>query len=119
MKKLLLAIIVCLCITKATEAQWEPHKPVYILPNYSYILDANPNLYEYLHLTNHYFYRKPGPNGETYDYRSIDPRVYQTQYIDNNDRRYAPDRNHPWLYRDMILDLEMNPIWKTDDPDGS
>jgi len=117
MKKLLLAIIVCLCLTKATDAQWNPHKPIYILTNYPEILDANPNLYEYLHLTNHYFYRKPGPDGETYDYRSIDPRVYQTQYIDNNDRRYAPDRNHPWLYRDMILDLEMNPIWKTDDPD--
>lgn len=114
----LLLIVVCL-LAKDAHAQWLPDKPLYIHAGDTQILDKNPNFYEYWHLTNHYFYRKPGLNGATYDYRTIDPRRFKEQYLDNKERRYAKDRNHPWLYRDMILDLEMNPIWKVNDPEWS
>ena len=96
---------------------WNPKNPVYIHAKDDDILEANPNLYEYWHLTNHYFYRKPGPNGELYDYRSIDPKRFTDEYLNNDSRRYARDKNHPWLYRDMVLDLEMNHIWKVDEDD--
>ena len=117
MKKLLLSIIACLCLTSTIEAQYQPPKPTYIHIKDKDILEANPNLYSYWHLTNHYFYRKPGPDGKIYDTRSIDPRRFKEQYLDNDDRRWRPDINHPHLYADVILDLEMNPIWKVDDPD--
>ena len=117
MKKIILSFILGLLLFGNVYGQWNPSTPVYIHAADPKILEANPNLYEYWHLTNHYFYRKPGPNGETYDLRSIDPKRFTDQYLNNDDRRYARDRNHPWLYRDMILDLEMNHIWKVDDPD--
>jgi len=117
MKKLLLSFVFGLFVFNNLCAQWEPLKPVYVHAADTKILEANPNLYSYRHLTNHYFYNKPGPNGETYDLRSIDPRRFKEQYLDNNERRWRYDVNHPWLNESMILDLEMNPIWLTDDPD--
>jgi len=116
MKKIILSFVLGLLLFGNVYGQWNPPTPIYVLNNNPKILEANPNLYEYWHLTNHYFYRKPGPNGETYDYRSIDPAIYKKNYLDH-ERRWARDVNHPWLYRDMILDLEMNPIWKVDDPE--
>jgi len=89
---------------------------IYVHFKDDFILDQDPSLYEYWHLTNHYFYRKPGPNGETYDYSSIDPAVFNKNYL-SHERRWWRDGNHPHLYRDVILDLEMNHIWKTEDPE--
>ncbi len=117
MKKLILFTIACLCLTSTIEAQYEPLKPTYIHAKDTDILSMNSNLYSYIHLTNHYFYRKPGPNGETYDLRTIDPKRFKEQYLDNPERRWRRDINHPHLYMDMVLDLEMNPIWNVDDPD--
>ena len=114
MKRLSLFILVCLCLTSGIEAQYKHIKPVYVHYKDSDIINANSELFEYWHLTNHYFYRKPGPEGQTYDYRSIDPAVFKKNYLDT-DRRWWKDTNHPWLYRDIVLDLEMNPLGRVDD----
>jgi len=93
---------------------WMPPKKVMIHPKEFWLQEQNPNLFQYWHLTNHYFYRKPGPNGTTYDLSSIDPAIFKQKYIDT-EKPFYRDPNHPELYRDVILDLEMNHVWKTED----
>ncbi len=117
MKKIILTFVLGLLLSSNLNAQWTPTTPIYVHSNEVKILESNPNLYSYRHLTNHYFYNKPGPNGEVYDTRSIDPRRFKEQYLENDERRFRYDVNHPWMTESMILDLEMNPIWRIDDPE--
>lgn len=116
MKKLLFSFILGLIVFNNVYAQYETNVPVYIHAKDTDILAKNSNLYTYWHLTNHYFYRKPGPDGQTYDYRDVDPEIYKKNYLDNVGRRTAKDINHPWMKRSMILDLEMRKLNLVDDP---
>lgn len=129
MLRILLSFTVALILSSCVFAQelpqtvrlpWNPEagengKPVMVHPNRPDVLRANPFLREYWHLTNHYFYPK---NSSGYIYsQGIDVRRFQEQYIDNEERRYKLDDHDKVKYRDMVLNLEMLKLYKTDDPD--
>ena len=127
MSRLLLSFLFGLALVTSAFAQsqsvrlpWNPEdgenaKPVMVHPNRPDILQANPFLREYWHLTNHYFY--PKQRNGLYIYNlGIDPERFIEQYINNDERRTKTDDHASVRYRDVILNLEMLKLQQIDDP---
>ncbi len=90
-------------------------KPVMVNINRPAVLQGNPYLRDYQHLTSHYFYSKRS-NG-TYNYDAgIDNKVFQKNYLDNEPLLYALDDHRSVRYRDMVLNMEILKIGKVSDP---
>lgn len=71
------------------------------------------NLYSYAHLTDHYFLNR---NDGKYDRSHYDPAVFQRNYLDRPDRLRYRDKNHPHLYRDVVLNMEHHRVWQPNHP---
>jgi hypothetical protein len=107
--------------SQSVRLPWNPEdgenaKPVMVHPNRPDILQANPFLREYWHLTNHYFYPKDSSGRYIYN-TGIDRERFKAQYLDNEERRTKLDDHPKVKYRDVILNLEMLKLYKVDDPD--
>jgi len=103
---------------------WIPPKKVFLHsyhPDMKAALDSNPNLYEYRHLTGWYFHPKGSDEliqQDVVDRNFIyDPKVFERNFIDNPDLRFSIDQNHPWMYKDIILDMESHDLHNSSLPD--